>query len=302
MKNRKAFGNIILLLTSIIWGLAFVFQRTGMDSIEPITFNAARMSAGALFVGIAVLIRDGKNKNKPQDPVKQKEINKNTWLGGVGCGLFLTAASIVQQMGLVYTTAGKAGFITAMYMLFVPIFNLIIFKKNNGLKVWIAVITGIVGMYLLCVRDDFVLTMGDLLILACAILFAGHILCCDNFAPKSDPIKMSAIQFIITGVLSWIFAFITESPSIEKIVSATIPILYCGVISGALGYTLQIVGQRYTDPSTASLLMSLESVFAVIAGVLLLNETMVFQEILGCIIMFAAIILLQLPSRPKKQK
>lgn len=302
MKNKKAFGNIILLITSIIWGLAFVFQRTGMDSIEPITFNAARMSAGALFVGIAVLIKDRKSKNNPKSIAEQKEINKNTWLGGIGCGLFLTAASIVQQMGLVYTTAGKAGFITAMYMLFVPIFNLLIFKKNGGLKVWLAVITGIVGMYLLCVKDNLVLTMGDLLILACAILFAGHILCCDNFAPKSDPIKMSAIQFLVTAALSWVFAFITESPSIEKIISATIPILYCGVISGALGYTLQIVGQRYTDPATASLLMSLESVFAVVAGVLILKETMIFQEILGCIIMFAAIILVQLPSRPKKTK
>ena len=281
----------------------YLFPKKGGDSKIRISKAADGTYTAQVFWVENALDKNGnkrkdvKNKNKPQDPVKQKEINKNTWLGGIGCGLFLTAASIVQQMGLVYTTAGKAGFITAMYMLFVPIFNLIIFKKNNGLKVWIAVITGIVGMYLLCVRDDFVLTMGDLLILACAILFAGHILCCDNFAPKSDPIKMSAIQFIITGVLSWIFAFITESPSIEKIVSATIPILYCGVISGALGYTLQIVGQRYTDPSTASLLMSLESVFAVIAGVLLLNETMVFQEILGCIIMFAAIILVQLPSK-----
>ncbi len=298
MKNARTLGNALLLITSIIWGLAFVFQRSGMDHIEPITFNAARMTAGAIFVIAICIIRDMKKK-KASGFDGDKACAKSTLIGGIGCGLFLTAASLVQQIGLVYTTAGKAGFITAMYMLFVPIFNLIIFKKNGSAKIWISVIIGIIGMYLLCIKDTFTLGLGDALVFICALLFSGHILWCDRFAPKSDPIKMSTIQFITAASISWAISFICEEPSIEKIVSAAVPILYCGIISGGIGYTLQIVGQKYTDPTIASLLMSLESVFAVIAGVLILKEEMSLQEILGCIIMFAAIILVQLPARKK---
>ena len=303
MKNKKAFGIITLLITSIIWGLAFVFQRSGMDYIEPITFNATRMSAGALFVVVICIIRDliSKKAINKDDIESKKSITKNTIIGGVGCGLFLTAASIVQQIGLVYTTAGKAGFITAMYMLFVPIAGLIFFKKKGSRKVWIAVIIGILGMYLLCVKEKLVLERGDAYVFLCALLFAGHILWCDKFAPKSDAIKMSAIQFLVAGSISWVIALVSESPSIEKIVSAAVPILYCGIVSGGIGYTLQIVGQQYIDPAIASIIMSLESVFAVLAGVLLLNETMTFQEAIGCIIMFAAIILVQLPSKKNKK-
>ena len=303
MKNKKAFGIITLLITSIIWGLAFVFQRSGMDHIEPITFNATRMSAGALFVVVVCILRDfiTKKATNKESIENKKSITQNTVIGGVGCGLFLTAASIVQQIGLVYTTAGKAGFITAMYMLFVPVANLIFFKKKGNAKVWIAVIIGILGMYLLCVKEKLVLEKGDAYVFLCALLFAGHILWCDKFAPKSDAVKMSAIQFFVAGSISWVMAFVTESPSIEKIVSAAVPILYCGIVSGGIGYTLQIVGQQYIDPAAASIIMSLESVFAVFAGVLLLNETMALQEIIGCVIMFAAIILVQLPSKENKK-
>ena len=299
MKNKKAFGIITLLITSIIWGLAFVFQRSGMDHIEPITFNAARMSAGALFVVVICIIRDLISKKAiNKDHIESKKsITKNTIIGGVGCGLFLTAASLVQQMGLVETSAGKAGFITAMYMLFVPIINLIFFKKKGSAKVWIAVIIGIIGMYLLCVKEKLEFENGDALVLLCAVLFAGHILWCDRFAPQSDAVKMSAIQFIVAGSLSWVFSFIFESPTIDQIIYATVPILYCGLVSGGIGYTLQIVGQQCIDPAPASIIMSLESVFAVLAGVLLLNESMTIQEIIGCIIMFIAIILVQLPSK-----
>ena len=289
------------MLTAIIWGVAFVFQRVGMDTIEPITFNAARMSTGAIFVVIVSSISDIANKKRKTDKVEERKTLKNTLIGGSICGVLLTAASIVQQIGLVHTSAGKAGFITAMYMLLVPIFNLLIFKKRGNARIWISVIIGLVGMYLLCVKEEFILTTGDILIFICAILFSGHILCCDKFAPKSDPIKMSAIQFVITAVLSWIIAFIAEEPSIEKIISATVPILYCGILSGGVGYTLQIVGQKHTDPTAASIIMSLEAVFAVIAGVLLLHEKMTLQEIIGCIIMFAAIILIQLPSKEEKR-
>ena len=185
MKHTKAFGNVILIITSVIWGLAFVFQRTGMDNVGPITFNAARMAAGAIFLAILSIFFDLKKRksappdeqNAPENEENKKKRKKATLIGGLLCGFFLTVSSLTQQMGLVHTTAGKAGFITAMYMLFVPIFNLILFKKKTGKTVWLAVALGIVGMYLLCVKENFTLTTGDALILLCAILFSGHILC-----------------------------------------------------------------------------------------------------------------------------
>lgn len=285
----------------MIWGTAFVGQRVGMESIEPITFNAARMTLSAVMIGALAVLLAKRKKDLPVSREETKKYWKNTVVGGIFCGIFLAAASIFQQMGLVYTSAGKAGFITAMYMLFVPIIHFLLFRKKNSLFVWIAVLMGLVGMYLLCVTEKLTFTFGDGLVFVCAILFSGHILCCDHFAPVGDPISISAIQFLTASVISWVFALITETPTTEKILSAVIPIIYCGVMSGGIGYTLQIVAQKYTDPTIASLLMSLESVFAVLAGVLLLDETMSAKETVGCIIMFAAIVLVQIPF-PKKKK
>ena len=308
MKHTKAFGNVILIITSVIWGLAFVFQRTGMDNVGPITFNAARMAAGAIFLAILSIFFDLKKRksappdeqNAPENEENKKKRKKATLIGGLLCGFFLTVSSLTQQMGLVHTTAGKAGFITAMYMLFVPIVNLVLFKKKTGKIVWVAVALGIVGMYLLCVKENLVFTSGDALILLCAILFSGHILCCDRFAPHCDPVKLSAIQFTVAAVACTILAFIFETPSIDGIISAAVPILYCGVMSGGVGYTLQIVGQKHTEPATASLIMSLEAVFAAIAGALILHERMLHAEFVGCVIMFVAIILVQLPEKKKQ--
>ena len=222
-------------------------------------------------------------------------------LGGICCGSFLTAASLFQQMGVVYTTAGKAGFITAMYMLLVPIINFVFFKKKNTWLVWTGVLIGVIGMYLLCIKDGFSLTYGDSLVCICALLFSGHILCCDHFVQLGNPIQISAIQFLTTAVISSIIAWIVEAPSPEKILSAAIPILYCGIVSGGIGYTLQMVAQKYTDPTIASLLMSLESVFAVIAGAILLGERMTSRELAGCIVMFAAIVLVQIPLPERRR-
>ena len=204
-------------------------------------------------------------------------------------------------MGVVYTTAGKAGFITAMYMLLVPIINFVFFKKKNTWLVWTGVLVGVFGMYLLCITDGFSLTYGDTLVCICALLFSGHILCCDHFVQLGNPIRISAIQFATAAVISTIAAFVAEEPSWQKIASAAVPILYCGIVSGGIGYTLQMVAQRYTDPTIASLLMSLESVFAVIAGALLLGERMTARELAGCVIMFAAIVLVQIPL-PERRK
>ena len=215
--------------------------------------------------------------------------------GGICCGLFLTAGSVFQQMGVVYTTAGKAGFITAMYMLLVPILNFVLFKKKNTWLVWLAVFLGVGGMYLLCVKEDFTLTRGDILVCICALLFSGHILCCDYFVKLASAVELAAIQFATAAVVSAVIAAVTENPNRAGIMAAAVPILYCGVVSGGIGYTLQIVAQKFTDPAIASLLMSLESVFAVIAGAVLLGEQMSSRELLGCAVMFAATILVQIP-------
>ena len=301
MKDRKMLGNALLILTAMIWGTAFVFQRTGMESIEPITFNAARMALAAVAVGaVSVVTAPAEKKRFAGERItgpgeeQHRAYNRNTLIGGICCGTFLAAASIFQQMGIVYTTAGKAGFITAMYMLLVPVIGTVFFHKRNSWIVWLAVLIGVAGMYLLCMTEGFRLTRGDTLVCICALLFSGHILCCDHFVQLGDPIRISAIQFAACTVLSAIAAVILEQPTWDKIVSAAIPILYCGLISGGLGYTLQIIAQKFTDPTVASLLMSLESVFAVIAGALLLGERMTGREILGCVIMFAAIVLVQI--------
>ena len=307
MKNKKMLGNGMLLFTAMIWGTAFVFQRVGMDSIEPITFNAARMALAAIVIGFVSFLLWRKEKNAPaaRTASEQKQFSKNTVLGGICCGCFLSIASILQQMGLVYTTAGKAGFITAMYILLVPIIGFILFKRKNTWIVWIAVLLGVTGMYFLCITEEFRLSFGDTLICLCALFFSFHILCCDYFTQRGEPIRISAIQFATATVISAIMAFITEEPSIEKLSSALLPIMYCGIVSGGIGYTLQMVAQRYTEPTTASLLMSMESVFAMIAGVLILHERMSIREFVGCVIMFAAIVLVQIPqpkSKPTSDK
>lgn len=289
-------GNVLLILTAMIWGTAFVFQRVGMEDIEPITFNAARMALAAAAVGAvsAVPTQPERNKLAAMSVRDREAYQTNTVIGGICCGTFLAAASIFQQMGIVYTTAGKAGFITAMYMLLVPVINFVFFRKRNSWIVWLAVLIGVAGMYLLCMTESLRLSRGDALICICAVLFSGHILCCDHFVKLGNPLRISAIQFAACTAISAAAAMILEQPSFAKIVSAAIPILYCGIVSGGIGYTLQIIAQKYTDPTVASLLMSLESVFAVIAGALLLGERMSTRELIGCVIMFAAIVLVQI--------
>lgn len=300
MKNKKLLGSLMLTLTALIWGTAFAAQRKGMESIEPVTFTAARnvLAAGAVGL-VAALAGLGRRKDLTEDRRRQKR--RSTVIGGLCCGAFLAAASIFQQMGVVYTTAGKAGFITAMYMLLVPVIGFVFFRRRNPLTVWLAVAVGVLGMYLLCMDGGFRLTRGDALVCVCAVLFSCHILCCDHFARLGDPLWISAIQFLTTMVISGAAAFIMERPTWAKIASAAVPILYCGIVSGGIGYTLQMTAQRFTDPTVASLLMSLESVFAVIAGALLLGERMSSRELAGCAVMFAAIVLVQLPERKKQE-
>jgi drug/metabolite transporter (DMT)-like permease len=290
--DLRKLGNLLLILTAMIWGMAFVAQRKGMDTIEPITFAAARMALSTAVVGLVALLTCRRSKLPPADRARRR---KASIAGGIGCGVFLALGSITQQMGLVTTTAGKAGFITAMYMLFVPVVNFVLFRRKTTWVVWLAVIIGVAGMYLLCVNEGFSLDRGDAMVFACALSFTGHILCCDRYAPLGNPIVISALQLLTAALICGAAAFTLEAPTWAKVASAAVPIAYCGVLSGGVGFTLQIVAQRFTDPTVASLLMSLESVFAAIAGALVLGERMRPRELVGCAVMFVAIVLVQLP-------
>lgn len=297
MKNRKTLGSLLLLLTAMIWGTAFAFQRAGRGAVGPFAFVAARMALSAAAAGLAAFLHGLGRARAEAPPAEERRAARRAALeGGACCGVLLGAASLFQQAGIVTTTAGKAGFITAMYMLLVPILELLLFRRRQGAVVWTAVALGVAGLYLLCVTGGFSLARGDALVCVCALLFAGHILCCAHFAPRADPLLLSAIQFAAAALLAALAALLFEPAPFEKLGSALWPILYCGLVSGGIGYTLQMIAQRYTAPTVASLLMSLESVFAVLAGALLLSERMSAREGIGCAVMFAAILLVQLPS------
>lgn len=285
MKSKNALGVFILIGAAVIWGMSFAFQRSGMDYIGPFTFQATRNILAIAAIAVVLLVTHKKDAFK---------FSKETLIAGLCCGILLFLAANVQQIGIMDTTAGKAGFITAMYIIIVPIVSSIFLKRKPELKIWVAVVIAAVGLYLLCVKEDFTITKGDLWVLLCAFLFSGHILVTDHFVSKVDPIQMSLLQFIVATALSWVFALTLETPQWSAIWDARVAIIYCGVFSGGVGYTLQILGQKYAEPTSASLAMSLESVFAAIGGWLILNEVMSGKELLGAVLMFAAIILVQI--------
>lgn len=298
MKSKKLFGNLVLLLTALIWGCAFVAQSSGMDYVGPFTFQTSRSILGCLVLIPFIFANDAvKKKNNTYE----KQNPKTLILGGILCGTALTVASGLQQYGMQYSTAGKGAFITAMYIVLVPILGLFMKKKVNPI-IWISVILGALGLYLLCIKEDFSLGEGDIYLILCAVAFSFHILIVDHFSAKVDGVKLSCLQFGVMFILSAIFMFMTETPNIADIKAAWLPICYAGIMSCGVGYTLQIVGQKYTEPTVASLLMSLESVFAVIAGIILLKEAPSAKEWLGCASMFAAIIIAQIPQKPKETK
>lgn len=298
MKSKKLFGNLVLLLTALIWGCAFVAQSSGMDYVGPFTFQTSRSILGCLVLIPFIFANDAvKKKNNTYE----KQNPKTLILGGILCGTALTVASGLQQYGMQYSTAGKGAFITAMYIVLVPILGLFMKKKVNPI-IWISVILGALGLYLLCIKEDFSLGEGDIYLILCAVAFSFHILIVDHFSAKVDGVKLSCLQFGVMFILSAIFMFMTETPNIADIKAAWLPICYAGIMSCGVGYTLQIVGQKYTEPTVASLLMSLESVFAVIAGIILLKEAPSAKEWLGCASMFAAIIIAQMPQKPKEAK
>ena len=300
--STKMQSNILLLLTAIIWGSAFVAQKSGMDYVEPFTFNGIRTFIGGLVLIPVIFFMEKKNPPEEISREEKTKKNKELLIGGICCGLALFAASSLQQFGVSYTTAGKAGFITTLYVVFVPIISVLLRKKVRPIM-WLCVAMGAVGLYLLCMTDaSFRLTFGDTLVLLCAVAFAVHILTVDHFSPKMDGIKLSCIQFLTVGIVSMVCMFIFEHPDIHAILDCAVPLLYAGVLSCGLGFTFQVVAQKHAEPTVASLLMSLESVFAVVFGALLLHETMSMRELSGCLIIFIAVIISQLPEKkPQKE-
>lgn len=301
MKSVNWKNTLILLATALIWGVAFVAQSVGMDYIEPFTFNCVRSILGGLVLLPYIFLRDKKKQKEQINGKMCREEKRLLLTGGCLCGLALCAASNLQQIGIQYTTVGKAGFITSLYIVLVPILGILL-KKKCGLKVGLSVAVALLGFCLLSVKEGFRPERSDIFLLGSALVFSIHILIIDYFSPKTDGVKMACVQFIVCGILSGIGMFLAESPELNSICGAWLPLLYAGVLSSGVAYTLQIVGQRDYNPTVASLILSLESVFSALAGWLLLRQKLTTRETLGCILIFGAIILAQLPEKNEKER
>ena len=295
MKKRLQ-SSLLLLAATIIWGCAFVAQSVGMDHIGPFTFQAVRCFLAVIALLPVILLFDGKEKKqflkKWRDPI--------LWKAGIPCGLALFVAVGLQQVALMYTSAGKAGFITAMYIVIVPIIGLLLGRKTS-ITALISVLLAVAGLYLLSYVGVTQINMGDVMLIGCAIAFAVQITFVDKYAAQVDGLRLNCVQSLICAVLSAVIMFTLETPKIEPILQCWLPLCYTGILSMGAAYSLQIIGQKNLEPTTASLLMSLESVFAALAGWLLLNETMSFTELAGCALVFAAVILSQIPLKVKEK-
>jgi len=290
---KKQFSGVFALLgATVIWGSAFIAQSVGMDKIGPFTFQAVRCFLAVVFLFPAsALFSKGK-------PFWKSWADPALWRSGVICGLALFAASSLQQIGLVYTDAGKAGFLTAMYIVFVPFLGLIV-GQRPGRNALLSLIPAIVGLYLLSCTSVSGINKGDVLLLLCAVAFSVQILLIDRHCAGLDGLKLNCIQALVVAVLSVPWALLTETVDASLIAACWLPLGYAGVLSMGVAYTLQIVGQKGVAPSAAALLMSLESVFAALFGWLLLHETMTRAEVLGCALVFAAVVISQLPEKKK---
>lgn len=303
MKSSKLKGNLLLLLTALVWGVSFISQSKGVEMIPPVAFNGIRSVLGGVVLLPVIYFLDRQKKRKGQ---AVQRLDKKLMLAGLICGTLLCIASTLQTIGMVETSPGKAGFITALYMIIVPIVGLFMGKKPTFF-VGISVLVATAGLYLMCIEPGgFALTYGDFLVLLCAFVFTGHIMAIDYFSPKVDGVKLACLQFFICGIINLVWMCFDEIPTGKAVLEAWLAIGYSGVMSCGVAYTLQIVGQKYTDPTSASILMSLESVFATLSTVILtalgwnlIGGVMTSREIAGCVLMFIAIILVQLPERKR---
>lgn len=299
--HTKAIGNIMLLVTAIIWGLSFVAQSEAMDYMGPLTFQAARSFVGGAVLIPLILVNSRTRKKYHASGQQDRAVRKKVIFAGAICGVVMFAAAMLQQYGIALgTSGGKAGFITATYILLVPLFGLFRGKKLP-VRIWICVLAALCGLYLLCITGGFSFSRSDGIVLCGAVFWALHILVIDHLAPGLDGVQISCIQFFVSGVLAAIGMFLFESPSWQQILDGWMTILYVGVLSSGVGYTLQILGQQRTAPAIASMLMSFESVFAVLGGIVVLHQIPTGREWAGCVLMFAAIICAQLPEKVRTE-
>ena len=297
MKHNQMRQVVFPILAAFIWGTAFVAQDVCADAMGAFTFNGTRYYIAVLSLLVVLAVSSGFKKDRPQvTPEEKKAQRRQLWLGGFCCGTVLAIASNFQQAGLVAgTDGGKAGFITALYVVLVPVFGLFLGRKGSA-QLWVSMAIAVVGLYLLCMKDGFgSIQSSDWLLLLCAVLFSFQIMAVDHFSPQMDGVRLSLVEFFVVSVESTVAAFLFEQPAMAEFVTFAGPILYCGIMSSGVAYTLQILGQRDLNPAVASLIMCLESVFSALGGWLLLHQNLSFRESTGCVLLFAAVVLAQLP-------
>lgn len=291
-------GGLLLTTAAFIWGTAFVAQSVGMDYIGPFLFNAVRNYIGAAALLPFLVFMQRRDK---AEAVKPRRNKKTLITGGIICGIILCAASLLQQVSLQKTSVGKAGFLTALYVVIVPVLSFFIGKKP-GAMIWISVCIALIGAYLMSIKGGFVIDGGDLLVIISALFYSIHIMAVDYFSPKMNGVILSCLQFFVCGTLSFFLAFMYEPVNIAGVLKTWMPLLYTGILSSGVAYTLQILGQRLTSPAVASVTMSLESVFAALAGWILLAQTLTLRETMGAVLVFAAVLIAQLPSKKHMAK
>ena len=296
-KTKFVRQNVLPVLAAFIWGTGFVAQSVGADYVGPFTFNAARSAVAFVFLLILCMAFRARRKKDFHAQAKPRPNHRrDLLLGGLFCGVVLTLGTNLQQKGLETTTSGKAGFITALYIVIVPILGVFL-KKKVGKTVWVGVTLAVVGLYCLCIQENFSISKGDFYIFLCSLCFSAHILIIDHFTKRVDGVELSCAQFLMLTVFSSVGMLAWEQPSWEALRQCAWPILYVGIFSSGIAYTLQILAQRDSNPTVVSLLLSLESVFATLAGALLLGDRMSVREDLGCVLMLAAVVLAQIPAR-----
>lgn len=295
-ETRQLRGGAMLMLTALIWGTAFVAQSVGMDYLGPCAFTATRNFIGCVallpVIALASRLRSGAQPEEAAPAPGKKALFG--W--GAACGLLLGGATLLQQGGMQTASAGKAGFLTALYIVIVPVLGIFL-GRRPGLKVWMGVVLALVGAYLLSVKGGAGIASGDLLVIASAVVFSLHILVIDSVPAGVDGVRLSCVQFLVAGAFALVLALFLETFTWRDILSAWVPLLYTGVVSSGVGYTLQILGQRTVNPTVASLILSLESVFAALAGWEILGQALSLRELFGCALVFVAVILAQLPSK-----
>ena len=297
MKHNQIRQVVFPILAALIWGTAFVAQDVCADTIGTFTFNAVRYFIAVLALLVLIAVLHAVHKDRPQPTEAEKRAGRRQlWLSGFCCGTALAIASNFQQAGITAgTDAGKAGFLTALYVVLVPVFGLFLGRKGSA-QLWVSMAIAVVGLYLLCMKDGFgSIQSSDWLLLLCAVLFSFQIMAVDHFSPQMDGVRLSLVEFFVVSVESTVAALLFEQPAMAEFVTYAGPILYCGVMSSGVAYTLQILGQRDLNPAVASLIMCLESVFSALGGWMLLHQNLSFRESTGCVLLFAAVVLAQLP-------